>query len=38
VQLSGVLDTGRSTTDDDHVHQPIDLLFALTGEGGGLDA
>jgi len=37
VQLSGVLDTGRTSTDDDHVHQPLNLLLGLTGERGRLD-
>lgn len=37
VQLSGVLDTGRTSTDDDHVHEPLDLLLGLSGKCGGLD-
>jgi hypothetical protein len=37
VQLSGVLDTGRSTTNNNHMHQPLNLLLGLSSKSGGLD-
>lgn len=38
VQFTGVLDTGGTATDDDHVHESVNLLFALSGKRSGLDA
>lgn len=38
MELSGVLDTGGSSSDNDHVHQSVDLGLGLSGEGGRLDA
>lgn len=38
LQLTGKLDTGRATTDDNHVHEAVHLLDGLAAEGGGLDA
>jgi hypothetical protein len=32
------VDTGRTSTDDDHVHQSVNLLLRLVLESGGLDA
>lgn len=37
VELSGVLDTGWSTTDNDHVHQSVNLSLGLIFESGSLD-
>lgn len=37
MELSGVLNTSRSTTDDNHVHQSVNLLLGLVLEGGSLD-
>ncbi|KAI6776735.1 hypothetical protein HG530_000680 [Fusarium avenaceum] len=36
-KLSGELDTGRSTTNNDHVHQTVDLLLGLALERSALD-
>ena len=38
LELTGELNTGRSTTDDNHVQQTLDLLGALVLEGGRLAA
>ena len=38
VKLAGVLDTGGSTTNDHHVHQAVNLSFALVLERGSLNA
>jgi hypothetical protein len=38
VQLAGVLDTGRTTTDNNHVHKSVDLRLGLVLERGGFDA
>ena len=32
------LDTGRATTDNNHVEEAVDLLRTLAKEAGGLDA
>ena len=37
VELTGVLDTSGATTDDNHVHQAVNLLLRLVLEGGSLD-
>jgi hypothetical protein len=37
VQLAGVLHTGWSTADDNHVHQSVDLFLGLILESGRLD-
>ena len=38
MQLSGVLDTSGTSTDDDHVHQPVHFGIGLVLERGGLNA
>jgi hypothetical protein len=38
VQLSSVLDTSRSSSNNNHMHQSVDLLFRLVLESGGLNA
>jgi hypothetical protein len=38
VQLAGILNTGRTTTDNDHVHKSVDLRLGLVLERGGFDA
>ena len=38
VQLSSVLDTSGTTTDDDHVHQAVNLRVRLVLEGRSLNA
>lgn len=38
LQLASELDAGRATADDNHVHQAVDLLGALTLEGSSLNA
>jgi hypothetical protein len=37
VQLSGILDTSGSSSNNDHVHQSVDLLLWLVFESGSLD-
>jgi hypothetical protein len=37
VQFSSVFYTSRSTTDDDHVHEPVNLFLGLILEGSSLD-
>jgi hypothetical protein len=37
VQFSGIFDTSGSSSNNNHVHQPVDFLLGLIFECGGLD-
>lgn len=38
MELTGVLNTGGTTTDDNHVHKSVNLILRLVLEGSGLNA
>lgn len=38
MQLAGILDTGRTASDNNHVHEAVNLLLALAGKRRRLDA